>query len=211
MMSNVNPKTGVRYGVISVASLQPELAEELMYGPDAIDETYGAALNDAEMEANAEVAQLYEDAEIAASEVDPNMSDRAREAFIEQYLTIHYTEMGYEDSDDLVAQRLEAFSDQFRCDEPHITGTYEEIEYQITWLGGAPLLWILDGPVGFVEKLCSPCVPNAADLDSETCLEAEASETMSENGYFCYVVPRDWRATTPLRNLLQVHHHRSPQ
>lgn len=190
-MQNTNPETGVRFGVIAISSLDPDVAELLMYGPDAVDETYEAAYKEEEASANAEVEALLAEAGIAATETDALMSDYDREGFIERWLEKEYADLGVIDSDDIVAQRLEAFSDMFQCDEPDIRGTYDDIEYRVGWLGGAPLLWVLKGPHGMARSLCSPCIPNAADLDSGFCRETEVSGLQDE-GYFCYVVPSNW-------------------
>lgn len=77
-------------------------------------------------------------------------------------------------------------------DEPHIVGERDGVTYQITWLGGVALLWVLDGPTGLADRLCSPCVPNAADLDSGFVFEEERDGI--DDGWPCYVVPRNWLA-----------------
>jgi hypothetical protein len=50
-------------------------------------------------------------------------------------------------------------------------------------LGGAPLIWcIKTDRIVKVRSLCSPCVPNAADLNSGE----------SDDGYECYGIPAAW-------------------
>lgn len=41
-MQNINSKTGIPYGVISARSIDPEIVQELLYGPQALrdDESY---------------------------------------------------------------------------------------------------------------------------------------------------------------------------
>lgn len=39
-MNNVNPTTQIPYGYISADALDPEVVQDLMYGPQAVDETY---------------------------------------------------------------------------------------------------------------------------------------------------------------------------
>lgn len=188
MVSNVNPETGVRYGVIAISSLKPELAEELMYGPDSIDEDYEAAYADAESRAEKEVQGLFEEAEIAASEVDPSMSERDRERFVEQYIGEVYLAMGVIDSDDFVAQRLEEFADLYVGERPTISGSYEGVDYRIGWPSGVPHLWVLKGPEGGARALYDDRIRDAADLDSGF----DVGVTL---GHACYVVPKSWLAT----------------
>ena len=70
--------------------------------------------------------------------------------------------------------------EEFQIDEPTIEGEYEGVKYHISWLGGAPLLWVFESPFVKPHAQCSPCVPGAGDLDSE-------------GDVLCYDVPDDWR------------------
>lgn len=73
---------------------------------------------------------------------------------------------------------------ELQIDEPTIEGEYEGVKYQISWLGGAPLLWVFWSPFVKPHAQCSPCVPGAGDLDSE-------------GDMLCYDVPDDWRTHEP--------------
>jgi hypothetical protein len=190
-MNNVNPETGIRYGVIAINSLDPDLAQELMYGPGAVDMTYDDAYAEAKKEAGARFVQETEEAGIAASETDHNMTDSEREIFIERYLDEKLD--GVIDRDEFIENALEQFSDTYSMQEPRIVGIYgkppqDQINYLVTWVGGSPLLMVLLGPQGACRSLCSPCIPNAGDLDSGYFVDGET-------GFECYVVPRDWLAT----------------
>ena len=90
-----------------------------------------------------------------------------------------------ESEEEYVDRAVENAEIEIEIEEPTIAGTYEDVKYQITWLGGAPLLWVLEGPVGTARSLCSPCVPNAADLDS-------GFEIGVGLGHECYVIPKEW-------------------
>ncbi|MGK2884387.1 MAG: hypothetical protein ACSLE8_06360 [Rhodococcus sp. (in: high G+C Gram-positive bacteria)] len=189
-MLNVNPDTGIRYGVISCNSLNPDLVDELMHGPDAVDLDYQFAYKEAKAQAEADLDAAVEEAEIAASEVDPNACEAEREAFIENWLEVKGIER-----DTYVDDQLERFSDMYQGDEPVVEGNTEGVAYRISWLGGAPLLWVLEGPLGYCNRLCSPCVPNAADLDSGFIPGgADDTATTLQEGYLCYVIPADWLA-----------------
>lgn len=180
---NCHPNTGVRYGVIACANLDDDLVHQLMFGPGADDLTYAAVYEEAKATAEFNYDSEVLEAEIAASEADDLMNDSERESFITRYLE---ASVGL-DRDQYVEDELEQFSDCFQCDEPDIEGTHEGIKYGISWLGGAPLLTVYEGPFGTAKALCSICLPNAADLDSGFAAGVGL-------GYECYVVPRDWLA-----------------
>lgn len=85
-----------------------------------------------------------------------------------------------DDIEDMIDSRCEWFEPQI--DEPTIEGEYEGVKYMISWLGGAPLLWVFRSPYTGSYAQCSPCVPGAGDL-----------ETPDEYGVVCYDVPKTWR------------------
>ena len=85
-----------------------------------------------------------------------------------------------DDIEDMIDSRCEWFESQI--DEPTIEGEYEGVKYMISWLGGAPLLWVFSSPFTGSYAQCSPCVPGAGDL-----------KTPDEYGVVCYDVPPDWR------------------
>lgn len=185
--SNVNPVSGIRYGVISGNSLDQDLLQDLLYGSDATDLDYEAAYDDARADAEAEFDRNLGEAEIAASETDANMTEGEREQFIVDWLG-HQGLVSYRESH--IDGALEQFSECYQGDEPNVEGEFDGVKYLISWLGGAPLVWIIEGPVGYADRLCSPCVPNAADLDSGYTLVDEFSD--GHDGFPCYVAPRDW-------------------
>ena len=67
-------------------------------------------------------------------------------------------------------------------DEPIVEGECEGVKYRTSWLGGALHFFIFDSPCINRYALCSPCVPNAGDLDS---LDIDGVET--------YDVHPEWR------------------
>lgn len=165
-MLNTHPDTGVRFGVIALNNLDSDLASDLLWGPQAKDLSYKAAYDEAQCQ--------------AAGQADEEAGERG---------FVH----GSQDWDAYVEDRtdelMDQFSETYHCEEPLIEGEYGGVEYRISWLGGAPLLWVIEGPIGTARSLCSPCVPNAADLDSDFSLGTDLD-------YECYVVPRDWLAKT---------------
>lgn len=66
-------------------------------------------------------------------------------------------------------------------DEHNISGTYEGVRYEISHLGGAELLWVLESPHIGQFVLCSPCCPGACDGDSPIA-----------GGFSGYAVPEEW-------------------
>lgn len=178
-MTNRNPQTGIRYGVISGNSLDPDVLNELFYGSDAVNLSEKEAYEQAKAEFGAEFDDLMEQAEIAASEADHRMSDRDKEEFIAKW---------FEDNDHIddreafIDRAIEHASERWQIEEPTIEGEYEGVSYLISWLGGAPIVYATHGPMTYVRSLCSPCVPGAADLDSG----------FDPNGYLTYTVPQDW-------------------
>lgn len=185
MSVNVNAETGIRFGVISGNSLDPDVFDDL-YFYQGTNVSYEEARKEAEIEFGREWDDLYEQAEIAASETDHNMSDEERERFIERW----FEEQNQIDvRQNYVESQLQHWVDNYEDNEPTIEGEYEGVSYGVSWLGGAPLVWVFQGPTGYVNRLCSPCVPGAADLDSGFVLDNDLGK---DSGYFAYVVPADW-------------------
>jgi hypothetical protein len=209
MTLNVNPTTGIRYGVIALGSLDDDLAnEDLWYGPGAKNLSEEAAAE----ELRKELRQRYEDArELAEGSYENAVEMRGiedneenRRDYISEHLEEQLKTPNVDSAEDYVEWAYERECD-FQIDEPEIEGEYDGVKYRIRWLGGAPLLWVIEGPIGYANRLCSPCVPNAADLDGGFNLadcEPEQLEDVaarwnrerqcSEKIYGCYVVPEDW-------------------
>lgn len=153
--SNVNPETGIRYGVISLNSLDADVVHELWIDGDNLSER--EALDELREE-------VTTDMEAENEERDEPLS--------------------VEDMQDEIERRVEGeWSESYGVEEPTIEGDCDGIKYLISWLGGAPLLWVLESPYTTYARLCSPCVPNAGDLES---LDAA-------DGYECYDVHPAWR------------------
>ena len=78
----------------------------------------------------------------------------------------------------------QAFNDSYTQEEPAIEGTYEDVKYRSSWLGGALNFWIFFSPHTNNFDKCSPCVPYAGNLNRPNPL-----------GDLAYDVPPDWRST----------------
>lgn len=194
-MVNCNPDTGIRYGVIAVSSLNQDLAHELWYGSGARDLSYEAALAELRADMTAQADRIEEEAIDSAARAarETGITDAEALANLEaQCIEAAYESQGFADREDFVEAQVERLSEHIEIDQPIIQGTCDGVTYQIGWLGGAPLLTVLHGPVGWAWSLCSPCVPGAADLDSG--FDVALAEGELRTGYQCYVVPKEWLA-----------------
>lgn len=178
-MTNINQQTGVRYSCLYLNSLDGDLANDLWMNAENLSEAEAYAELKSEIERDAE--SIEEEVRIAIAERDYAMlsNDRCMEDEVEAA----YNRLGYNDRDDYIDTRLELESERIQIEEPTLAGTCEGVRYEISWLGGAPLLWVLESPVISKARLCSPCCPNAGDLNS-----------LDGDGYECYGIPADWYA-----------------
>lgn len=164
---NINPTTGIRYGVIAGNSLDPDLYNELWYGP-----ARNLSEEEAAAELRKEIGQRWDD-----------MEDTQR------------AELPVDTREEYIEYAFERECENIQINEPEVEGEHKGVKYRISWLGGAPLVWIVEGPLGYANRLCSPCVPNAADLDSGFIPgNSDVPKQTLTEGYLCYVTPADWLA-----------------
>ena len=151
MATNINPDTGVRYGVISTRNIDQDVLDTILQ--NGTDLSYAEAEEEIRRDVEADV--------------------RAGKGIL------------LDDVDMEVQSRME----HYQCEEPVVRYVLTDdagqptLEVQTTWLGGAQLLWVFKSPYRTKARLCSPCVPNAGDLDN-----------LDPDGEECYDVPPDWRA-----------------
>ena len=143
MLSNVNPQTGIRYGVASMNSLADWVWDEFFY--NGTNDTAEAALEDWKTE-------------------NPTLVD-----------------------DDEAIQNF--WDREYMAEEECYSLTTDGMRLELSYLGGAALVFVLESPVISVARLCSPCIPNAGDLDAR-----------EENGAECYGLPPEWYATDDERS-----------
>jgi hypothetical protein len=191
MTPNIHPETGIRYGVISANSLDPDVVQELFYGAGANDLSYEAALKELRAEAEREADQIedefLENIQIEAAERG-GFTDAEYERFSEHRLEEMWLMKGYDSHEDYVEAVVERRAEALVIEEPEIEGEYEGVKYRISWLGGAILVWITESPHTGLFDLCSPCVPGACDCDSP-----------NPDGYLGYTVPETWLAREDVR------------
>ena len=136
MIANVNPETGIRYGIIRADNLEPEIIETIQHQGENLAEA--AALAQIRLEVNREIANGDLSEDDFDDEVDRRIEEWCEGAGSEE---VHsYTE-----------------------GEP---GSPDRLEVQTTWLGGALHVFCFRSPRLTTVRLCSPCVPNCGDLDS---------------------------------------------
>lgn len=177
-MTNCSP-VGIRYSYFSFNELADWCNQDLFYGPHSRDLSYEAALEELKADGGRQYDEWLEDAEVAASELDANMSPNERHRFIERFFK---SKNSSADREDFISGWVEEMAQNISIDEPTIEGTFDGVSYRISWLGGAPGGFILASPYTARFRLCSPCVPGACDLGFP-----------DPEGFLGYDVPPDWK------------------
>jgi hypothetical protein len=158
MLSNINAETGVRYGVISAANIDPEIIDMIEMNGENL--SAHAALEQIRIDVNEACNAGTVTEENFDSEVDRRMSEWHENAAEEVYRFVEYGDDGLVD-----------------------------VEIHTGWLGGAQHLFVIRSPFMCFAAQCSPCVPNAGDLDTRF------DDDSKEGTIACYDVPPDWRAS----------------
>jgi hypothetical protein len=156
---NTNAKTGLPWGVIAGRNLHPEVQSEL--------HLLAASLSSTQVLADWKVKAVKE--MTTALEVFGRVTQEQK---------------------DQIAEIVEAAGDnsteQFTDPEPSASVVYQGYRAYVTYLGGAMLVFSEDGPVVGGRQLCSPCVPNAVDLD------AGFDAAGTPGSIDCHGFPADW-------------------
>jgi hypothetical protein len=144
-MQNTNTQTGIRYGVLSGNNV-PDLLDDIIANGDNL--TYNAWKEELAEKIKGAVARAIGDytrhAERVAKRID-------------------YAEIVESLLDNGLADEYEAEEEEYEYEYDTPLG---KVKLQVGWLGGAPLLWVVESPYCANCKGCSPCVPGAGDLDS---------------------------------------------
>ena len=98
--------------------------------------------------------------------------------FIDEYMADHpeADEAEVEDASQEFWDNYYGEEEEYRLSLPG-----EGLELGMSYLGGAPLVWVFKSPHKATVRPCSPCVPGAGDLDSKC-----------DDGMECYDLPPDW-------------------
>lgn len=203
MTANINPKSGVPYGVIK-ADKVPWLIDEIQaHGHNVSRAAYEDAVRDS---LRAPLADFDADAV-------PAGTAEARKAWITEWFTVQFkkrcdvssrclpglVEIVLEhmdldsatfDIEECVEAGFEHYANRGELDSGSDDGdeyTYEAdgFKYLTGTLGGATLIWVVESPFVTYCKQCSPCVPNAGDLDNPT-------EDVNSNTWAYCPAPADW-------------------
>ena len=182
MLTNIDNATGIRYSVFALNYLNPDVADELWYGPQAKNLTEIEVEKEVRAEVEADAEAIVEEVMIGIAETD--YANLNNEAFVEARIDAAFERLGYDSKEDYIEYRVEREMENAQIDEPTIEGEYEGVQYGISWLGGAPLLIVVQSPYTMRGNLCSPCLPGAVDGDSP-----------NPQGYEGYGIPDSWKDT----------------
>lgn len=176
MLTNVNPTTNVRYGVISTSSLDPDVLDILWYvvGKDL---TYSDFLANLKKEAEVEADAYEDEVKVEIGETDYHML--SNDQYVERKIEQMWERRGYDSREDYVEAMVEARTSEYAAEEPVIEGEYEGVKYRIDWLGGSPIMFLIYSPHTGFFSLCSPCIPGAVSCDESGSFEG-------------YCPPRSW-------------------
>lgn len=152
-IQNYNPDFDVYFGIVSARNLDDDIVHTLMYGnSDSRDHSYEAALDG--LAARLGIRRNDEGRYFVSDDNWENIFEDGT-TFEEITEAILACEEGYRALEDL------------QVDEPIIEGTYEGTKYITSWLGGALHFFITEARAYTPwAPACSPCVPNAGNLDS---------------------------------------------
>jgi len=73
------------------------------------------------------------------------------------------------------------FADEYMGEEDCYSLEKDGMSLELSYLGGAPMVFVLESSITTLCSQCSPCVPNAGDLNSQ-----------HELGMRAYTLPGDW-------------------
>lgn len=157
MIPNLNEELGYYYGVVSGNTL-PELAEDIM-----------------QQGTNLRLARLEREAREALERID--LSDHEELDFVlsqspfefDQERIESLLQNGVDTIDEFVEAAVEDFAE---CGMDEVPYEWEDEEsgtsYVLDYLGGAPIIFVVASQHLAWARPCSPCVPQAGDLDSPT-------------------------------------------
>ena len=145
MTMNIHTKTGIAFGVVYALDL-PYLYDEILQ--NGTDNNYESAKQEI-----VEQLKSCETAEEANAVVDEH-----------HYSDVYHVEDMDFECEDLAGELMETWED----DSHNVDYEDGEYKYHLTMLGGAPLIYILESPFVATCRPCSPCCPNAGDLNNIT-------------------------------------------
>lgn len=163
---NVHPVTGIHYGVINANNIHHEVLDAISFG-HAIDISY--------LESRVEFAKQCG---FVMPEKEENESPYAFAKRVQDLLDSSTLESDESDSDDSDEDQDYQESEDFTGNIWY--GDYEGI--QTIYDTDTNIVTVLHSPVIVMANQCSPCYPNAGDLD-----------TLNEDGIETYGIPEWWK------------------
>ncbi len=157
MTPNIHPKTGIAYGVMNANNCDPEILSELMFGTDTIDITYLEAM-----------------VQHAVNKCQYCQPDQNQDETQFEYLTRVKAEVQALDID------WQEFDDANEEHSPYLCA-FNKDNTQGMYFVDSNILMITESPVTAMVSRCSPCYPNAGDLDNK-----------NEDGIEAYNIPESW-------------------
>jgi hypothetical protein len=161
MTANINAETGIPFGVVN-GNTVPYLLDDVTTSGE--DLTYAAFK--AELEAEVKAALVG----VVANRASAGDAEKIMERV---------------DCAEIVESILDSgLNDHTDFEECEYSYESDGTKYLMGWLGGAPLIWVIESEYVTYAPVCSPCVPNAGDLDN-------MSEDGETGGILCYCCPPD--------------------
>lgn len=150
MAANIHPTTGIAYGVVDARNL-----------PYLLDDIISNGTDNAYQEVHDEIVEALKACQTA-------------EEFNHYVANCPYglygTAWPLEDDGDLSGVDFEEVASQLLQEWEYDGWDYDYetdgYKFHLGGLGGAPLLWVMESPFIAWCRGCSPCVPNAGDLDN---------------------------------------------
>jgi hypothetical protein len=183
LTTNVNPDTDIRYGVAQ-GNNYPDLVDHIMQNGDDLAYNYFVS----EIKASFENVNPDDDLATITEDIEGILEDLP--CYPKPDVDELVLEVVSPNSDESLGDRLyDLICDNLQYENDSDNASYELEEngckYAISSLGGSLLIWIYESTnIVYVSSLCSPCVPNAGDLDSGL--------TDQDSGYQCYGIPSEW-------------------
>ena len=156
--ANINRETGIRFGAISGNSLDLDVLCDLQERAFCLE--YEAALCDYLKRRLLNVQTLVVGDHLTSNQLVDLCDEKG------------------------IDPDIECFADLFYSEEPSGTIEHDGLIVTFSWLGGCPLIIVNESPFVASAVPCSPCVPNAGDLDN-----------LDPEGVECYTVPENWRSS----------------
>jgi hypothetical protein len=201
MTANINSKTGIAYGVLQGNSVPFLLDDIQSNGTDNKWEEYKKELDDRISDLLMELYKKWQDGQpFPEGEFEQEVVNRFR-SLVKDYhhnpkrivpddfpadIIPIFTQGDVPDAESIREEFLDRglndiddCSDSFDYDYEYETD-HGPVKLTTGTLGGAILIWVLESPWVAEVRVCSPCVPNAGDLDSP-----------HEGGMVCYCLPPD--------------------